>query len=70
MQIFLFPFSLLYPFLNNFEFKLVRLREAAKKSSSLNGESPLDGTPATQTVPEIWPVMPVIATNKNPVFPK
>jgi hypothetical protein len=28
------------------------------------------GVPATLTVPEIWPVVPVIAINKHPVFPK
>jgi len=26
--------------------------------------------PATQTVPELWPVVPVLAVNKHPVFPK
>lgn len=26
--------------------------------------------PATQTVPDHWPVVPVIAVNKHPVFPK
>jgi Lon-like ATP-dependent protease len=28
------------------------------------------GVPATQTVPDVWPIVPVIAINKNPVFPK
>ena len=28
------------------------------------------GVPATQTVPDIWPIVPVIALNKHPVFPK
>jgi hypothetical protein len=28
------------------------------------------GVPATQTVPEIWPIVPIIAINKHPVFPK
>ena len=28
------------------------------------------GLPATQTVPDIWPIVPVIALNKHPVFPK
>ena len=26
--------------------------------------------PATQTVPDVWPILPVIALNKHPVFPK
>ena len=26
--------------------------------------------PATQTVPEVWPILPMIALNKHPVFPK
>ncbi len=26
--------------------------------------------PATQTIPENWPVVPVIAINRHPVFPK
>lgn len=26
--------------------------------------------PATMTVPEIWPNVPVIAINRNPVFPR
>ena len=26
--------------------------------------------PAAQVIPDIWPVMPVLAINKNPVFPK
>jgi hypothetical protein len=26
--------------------------------------------PATQTVPEVWPIVPVIAINRNPVFPR
>ncbi|CAG0913217.1 unnamed protein product [Notodromas monacha] len=26
--------------------------------------------PATQTVPDVWPVVPVIAINRNPVFPR
>ncbi len=28
------------------------------------------GMPATQTVPDYWPVVPVLAVNKHPVFPK
>ena len=28
------------------------------------------GVPATQTVPDVWPIVPVIALNKHPVFPK
>ena len=28
------------------------------------------GVPATQTVPDVWPTVPVIALNKHPVFPK
>lgn len=32
--------------------------------------TPIDQTPATQTVPEVWPEVPVIAINKNPVFPR
>ena len=28
------------------------------------------GVPATQTVPDIFPIVPVIALNKHPVFPK
>ena len=34
----------------------------------LNVSNP--GVPATQTVPDIWPIVPVIALNKHPVFPK
>jgi len=26
--------------------------------------------PATQTVPDIWPVVPIVAVNRHPVFPK
>jgi Lon-like ATP-dependent protease len=26
--------------------------------------------PATMTVPEVWPNVPVIAINRNPVFPR
>jgi len=36
-------------------------------------EEPLEGSstvPATQTVPEVWPIVPVIAVNRHPVFPK
>jgi len=33
-----------------------------------NGGGPV--VPATQTVPDVWPVVPVIAVNKHPVFPK
>ena len=28
------------------------------------------GVPAAQSVPEQWPIVPVIAVNKHPVFPK
>lgn len=49
--------------------------------SSNNGQSSTnleqDGTgpvihslPATMTVPEVWPNVPVIAINRNPVFPR
>ena len=31
---------------------------------------PAGGVPATQTVPDVWPVVPVIAISKHPVFPK
>ena len=33
-----------------------------------NGSSP--NVPATQTVPDFWPKIPVIAVNRHPVFPK
>lgn len=39
----------------------------------VSAEEPLgDNTnlPTTQTVPEVWPVVPVIAVNRHPVFPK
>ena len=34
--------------------------------------SPIEapGVPATQSVPESWPIVPIIAVNKHPVFPK
>ena len=28
------------------------------------------GVPVTQSVPESWPIVPIIAVNKHPVFPK
>ena len=43
----------------------------------LNSASDTDGSgpiihslPATMTVPEVWPNVPVIAINRNPVFPR
>lgn len=40
--------------------------------SSLGDESPQPSSnvPATQTIPDVWPNVPVIAINKHPVFPK
>lgn len=38
-----------------------------------NGEQPGDyaaSLPATVVVPEVWPYVPVIAINRNPVFPR
>lgn len=38
-----------------------------------NGEQPADypaSLPATVVVPEVWPHVPVIAINRNPVFPR
>lgn len=31
---------------------------------------PNTGVPATQIVPDVWPIVPVLAINKHPVFPK
>lgn len=45
-------------------------------SAALEPEQPLQQlpggppVPATQTVPEEWPVVPVVAVNRHPVFPK
>lgn len=36
-----------------------------------DGSGPVIHTlPATMTVPEVWPTVPVIAINRNPVFPR
>lgn len=36
-----------------------------------NGSGPIiHSLPATMTVPETWPSVPVIAINRNPVFPR
>jgi len=32
--------------------------------------SGIPNVPATQTVPDVWPIVPVIAVNRHPVFPK
>ncbi|TRY70148.1 hypothetical protein TCAL_08724 [Tigriopus californicus] len=40
--------------------------------SSLGDDTPQasSNVPATQTIPDVWPNLPVIAINKHPVFPK
>ena len=35
-----------------------------------NGGNGSSNVPATQTVPDFWPVVPLIAVNHHPVFPK
>jgi len=37
-------------------------------SNTISGGT--SGVPTTQLVPDIWPVVPIIAINKHPVFPK
>lgn len=47
--------------------------DAASSGSSgeQDGSGPVIHTlPATMTVPEVWPTVPVIAINRNPVFPR
>lgn len=51
---------------------VVSARFFATKSDD-NGEQPGDysaSLPATVVVPEVWPYVPVIAINRNPVFPR
>ncbi|XP_011257250.1 lon protease homolog, mitochondrial isoform X2 [Camponotus floridanus] len=51
---------------------VVSVRFFATKSDG-NGEQPGDyaaSLPATVVVPEVWPYVPVIAINRNPVFPR
>ena len=50
---------------------------SAGSTSSLGDPGEQDGTgpvihslPATMTVPETWPSVPIIAINRNPVFPR
>lgn len=41
--------------------------------SDSDGEQPADystSLPATVLVPEVWPHVPVVAINRNPVFPR
>ncbi|XP_070165682.1 lon protease homolog, mitochondrial isoform X2 [Polyergus mexicanus] len=51
---------------------VVTMKFFATKSNS-NGDQPGDyagSLPATVVVPEVWPYVPVIAINRNPVFPR
>ncbi|XP_029174881.1 lon protease homolog, mitochondrial isoform X2 [Nylanderia fulva] len=51
---------------------VVSVRFFATKSDG-NGDQPGDysaSLPATVVVPEVWPYVPVIAINRNPVFPR
>jgi len=33
-------------------------------------EDPMAAVPSTVTVPDVWPILPIIAVNRHPVFPK
>ncbi|XP_029664624.1 lon protease homolog, mitochondrial isoform X2 [Formica exsecta] len=51
---------------------VVTMKFFATKSNG-NGDQPGDyagSLPATVVVPEVWPYVPVIAINRNPVFPR
>lgn len=43
-----------------------------EEDSAIKDETPLFSSqlPATVAVPEVWPQVPVIAINRNPVFPR
>jgi len=33
-------------------------------------EDPMAAVPSTVTVPDVWPILPIVAVNRHPVFPK
>jgi hypothetical protein len=45
-------------------------RQGAGREGSDNEYSTHQSLPATVVVPEVWPHLPLIAVNRNPVFPR
>ncbi|XP_078052685.1 lon protease homolog, mitochondrial isoform X2 [Augochlora pura] len=55
--------------IRSFSTKKYNDRDSSNDSNGNHGDDPAS-LPATVVVPEVWPHVPVIAINRNPVFPR